>query len=59
LVSPSLAESVVAVEIYAGRAAVEGKHEYVTRRKDGEAEVRYKGTLPSDHLPAFADVKFP
>ena len=59
LVSPSLAESVVAVEIYGGRAAVEGKHEYVTRRKDGEAEVRYKGTLPSDHLPAFADVKLP
>jgi endonuclease/exonuclease/phosphatase family metal-dependent hydrolase len=58
LVSVSLFPSVAETGIYAGGDALSGKVESIDRNREGDAYVRRKGSLPSDHLPVYADVRF-
>lgn len=58
LVSPSLAEKVVATGIYFGENALTGKEPDVRRDPDGNPVIYKQGTLASDHLPVYADLKF-
>lgn len=58
LVTPSLYSLVTDSGVYSGENALEGKDGYITRNREGVAFVQRHGTLPSDHLPVYADFKF-
>ena len=58
LVAAKLHPSVSETAIYAGADALTGKLESIDRNREGGAYVRRQGSLPSDHLPVYADIRF-
>ena len=58
LVAAPLHPSVSETGIYAGADALTGKLESIDRNREGDAYVRRQGSLPSDHLPVYADIRF-
>lgn len=58
LVSPPLYRQFQSAAIYGEINALAGRESQVTRNKQGTAIIKLHGTLPSDHLPAYADFRY-
>ncbi|MDQ2985635.1 MAG: endonuclease/exonuclease/phosphatase family protein [Armatimonadota bacterium] len=58
LVSPPLYRQFHNAAIYCHDNALAGRESQVTRNKQGLAIIKLHGTLPSDHLPVYADFRY-
>lgn len=58
LVSPGLSARVASVGVFVSETALKGTPTEVRQRSDDTWDVARQGTLPSDHLPVFADIRF-
>jgi endonuclease/exonuclease/phosphatase family metal-dependent hydrolase len=57
LISPNLKSKVRRVGIFSSAIAMRGRESRIERDRNGDAIIELNGTLPSDHLPVYADFR--